>query len=325
MTLEFNHLTEAARRIGHLTVRTPLLEHPELNDLAGARVLLKLENLQRTGSFKFRGACNRLLQLSSRERQSGVVAWSSGNHAQGIAAAARLLGIQASIVMPKTAASVKCRNTLALGAKIHFYDPETEDREVMGRSLAEALGAVLVPSYDDYAVMAGQGTVGTELFAQSSDSGLQLDQLLVPCGGGGLLAGVATAAAAMSPATRVFSVEPAGLDDHARSFVSGRRESNLSGAASICDALLAPSPGRLTFPINRKLVAGGLCVSEDEVRRAMHFAWSRMKLLLEPGGAVALAAAMHQLPKNSAARQVGVLLSGGNTDMDSFFALTETS
>ena len=322
MALEFGDLLDATRRIGKLATRTPLLEHPDLNELTGARVLLKLENLQSTGSFKFRGACNRLQQMTEPERRLGVVAWSSGNHAQGIAAAARLLGMPATVVMPTSVPDIKRRNTLAYGASVRLYDPLTESREAIARSLASELGAVLVPSYDDEAVMAGQGTCGYELFMQAEALRLPLDQVLVPCGGGGLLAGMATALATLSPGTRVFSVEPEGLDDHRRSFETGRRQFNSRDAASICDALLAPCPGELTFPVTSRLVQGGLTVSDEQVRAAMRFAWSRLKLVVEPGGAVALAAAMHHL-SGAEGRCVAVVVSGGNVDADQFFKLIQ--
>jgi threonine dehydratase len=303
----------AARRIDGIAVRTPLLRHPALDTLANGPVLLKLENLQREGSFKFRGAYNRLAQLTEAERAAGVVAWSSGNHAQGVAAAARLLGIRAVIVMPTDAPAVKTANTRALGAEIVLYDRVRESREEIARELARQLGAVLVPSYDDAHVVAGQGTVGLEIADQAHAAGLALDRALVCCGGGGLIAGTAIALADAFPGIRVWSVEPNGYDDTARSLAAGRPLANVAGTVSICDALLAPEPGAVTFPLNRTLLAGGLAVSDGEVRAAVRFAFERLRLVVEPGGAVALAALLAgRVPLGSGA--IAVVISGGNID-----------
>jgi threonine dehydratase len=295
---------------GH-AVRTPLLEVPALNAAAGGRVLVKCENLQREGSFKYRGAFNRLVQIAPAERARGVVAWSSGNHAQGVAAAARDLGMPAAIVMPSDAPAVKMDNTRALGAEVVPYDRRRESREDIARRLCAERGAVLVPSFDDVDVIAGQGTAGLEIVEQAC--GTPLDQVLVCCGGGGLVAGIALAVKATSADTAVYAVEPAGYDDHARSLVSGRREKADTSRESLCDALLAPSPGEITFAINQRLLQGGLVVSDDEVRAAMRFAFLKLKLVVEPGGAVALAALLAgKLP--TAQRTTVVVLSGGNVD-----------
>jgi threonine dehydratase len=281
----------------------------------GGRVALKLENLQHTGSFKFRGAYNRLAQLDAAERAAGVVAFSSGNHAQGVAAAARLLGIPATIVMPSDAPRIKLANTLALGAEVISYDRERESREDIAARLAAERGAVLVPSFDDPDIIAGQGTVGLELAEQAAECGLRLDDVIVCASGGGLVAGIALAVHALSPATRIWTAEPEGHDDHRRSLAAGRREANPPGTRSICDALLAPQPGVLTFEINRRLLAGGVAVSDDEVRAAIAYAARTLKLVVEPGGAVALAAVLAgRLP--AAGRTVGVVISGGNIDDD---------
>jgi threonine dehydratase len=310
----------AAGRIAGIAHATPLIESSDLNEAVGGRVLVKPECLQRTGSFKFRGAYNRLSQLNGDERKHGVVAWSSGNHAQGIAAAAQILGVPAVIVMPKDAPKVKVENTLNYGAEIIPYDRYTQSREDIGRALAKERGAVLVPSYDDPDIIAGQGTTGLEIAQQAADLNCTLDSLLVCCGGGGLIAGVATAFETLSPQTDVFAVEPAGFDDHARSLISGKRETNDSDARSVCDALLAPEPGEMTFSINKELLAGGLVVTDEEVQEAIRFAFTRMKLVVEPGGAVALAAVL--MGKCEVRDKVtGVVISGGNVSPD-FFATT---
>jgi len=303
----------AALLIAGKVVRTPLLEFPSLNERAGRRVLVKFEGAQYTGSFKFRGAYNRLARLTGEERAAGVVAWSSGNHAQGVAAAARLLGIGASIVMPSDAPAIKVRNTRAFGAEIIFYDRATESREDIATALSDERGAVLVPSYDDPFVMAGQGTIGLELVEQSRQAGAELSQVLVACGGGGLVAGIATAMKDALPDLQMFSVEPCAFDDTARSLDSGRRETVATGAASICDALLAPTPGRLTFPVNRRLLSGGLSVSDDEVKATMRYGFEELKLVMEPGGAVALAALLHGSAPMSDL-PVAVVVSGSNVD-----------
>jgi threonine dehydratase len=305
-------LAAAARLAGHAR-RTPLLAGTPLDGSTGGRILLKLETLQHTGSFKFRGAYNRLSRIPAERRAAGVVAFSSGNHAQGVAAAARLLGIPATIVMPADAPRVKMRNTLALGAEVVEYDRLRESREAIAARLAAQRGAALVPSFDDPDIIAGQGTVGLEIAEQAAAAGATLDDVVVCTSGGGLVAGVGLAIRASSPATRVWSAEPAGHDDHRRSLASGRRESNAPGTRSICDALLAPEPGVLTFEINRRLLAGGLAVSDDEVRAAIAYAARTLKLVVEPGGAVALAAVMAGRI-DARDRNIAIVLSGGNID-----------
>ncbi len=309
----FDDVAAAAERLaGHATL-TPVLENATLNEATGARVLLKPECLQRSGSFKFRGAFNRLSKLDAGERAAGVVAYSSGNHAQGVAAAAQLLGVAATIVMPHDAPRIKLDNTLAYGAEVIGFDRLSESREEIAARVAAERGAVLVPSYDDVDIIAGQGTCGLELARQATELGVTLDVLLVCCGGGGLIAGIATAFAEESPATAIYSVEPAAFDDTARSLAAGRRLENPADARSICDALLAPTPGEITFAINQRLLQGGLSVSDEEVRRAMRFAFARLKLVVEPGGAVALAAVLTE-KLELAGRNVGVVISGGNVD-----------
>ena len=309
----FADVREAAARLAGHARRTPLLAATPLDERTGGRILLKLETLQHTGSFKFRGAYNRLARLDPAQRAAGVVAFSSGNHAQGVAAAARLLGIRATIVMPADAPRVKLRNTLALGAEVVEYDRLGESREAIAARLAHERGAVVVPSFDDPDIIAGQGTVGLELAEQAAELGVVLDDVVVCTSGGGLVAGTALALEALSPATRVWTAEPEGHDDHRRSLAAGRRVANPSGTRSFCDALLAPEPGLLTFEINRRLLAGGLAASDEEVRAAIACAARTLKLVVEPGGAVALAAVLAGRLETRG-RTVAVVLSGGNVD-----------
>jgi len=309
----FDDVQAAANRMaGHARV-TPLLAETPLDTQMGGRILLKLETLQHTGSFKFRGAYNRLAQLDASERRAGVVAFSSGNHAQGVAAAARLLGIPATIVMPTDAPRVKMRNTRALGAQVVEYDRLRESREEIAARIARDNGGVLVPSFDDPDIIAGQGTTGLEIVQQAQERGLVLDDVVVCCSGGGLVAGTALAVKALAPESRVWSAEPAAFDDHRRSLSAGERLRNAPGGHSICDALLAPMPGVLTFEINRRLLAGGLAVTDDEVRDAIAYAARVLKLIVEPGGAVALASVMSG-KLDARGRTVAVVLSGGNID-----------
>jgi len=309
----FEDVRAAAARIAGHARCTPLLHGTPLDETTGGRILLKLETLQHTGSFKFRGAYNRLSQLDAAERAAGVVAFSSGNHAQGVAAAARLLGIPATIVMPADAPAVKMRNTLALGAEVVRYDRLRESREEIAARLASERGAVLVPSFDDPDIIAGQGTVGLEIAEQAAEAGFVVDEVVVCTSGGGLVAGTALAIRALAPAARIWSAEPDGHDDHRRSLASGRRESNAPGTRSFCDALLAPQPGELTFAINRRLLAGGLAVTDAQVRGAIALAARTLKLVVEPGGAVALAAVLAGRLE-ARGRTVAVVLSGGNID-----------
>jgi threonine dehydratase len=305
----------AAERLAGVAVHTPLLRSDRLDERTGGRILLKPEMLQRTGSFKIRGAYNRLKQLvEAGEDRGGVVAFSSGNHAQGVAAAAWLLGMKAAIVMPSDAPALKIENTRRLGGEPVLYDRWTEDREAICARLAAERGATVVPSFDDAGVIAGQGTVGLEIAADARALGLDLDAVYVPASGGGLAAGIGLA---LDPATELYTVEPAALDDHARSLAAGERAANDPAARSICDALLAPMPGRMTFALNRKRLAGGLTASDDEVLQAMAFGFEVLKLVIEPGGAVALAALLAGRI-DAKGRTVGIVLSGGNVSPDLF-------
>jgi len=309
----------AAARLRGVAVRTPLLESEALNERAGGRVLMKAECLQRTGSFKFRGAYNTISQVAAR----AVVAYSSGNHAQGVAAAAKLLGKTATIVMPADAPGIKIENTRAYGAEVRLYDRARESREAIGAKIAAQTGAALIRPYDDPRIIAGQGTAGLEIVEQATARGLNLEVALVPCGGGGLIAGCALALTSAFSGIAVYAVEPDGLDDTRRSLIAGERVANAPGATSICDALLLPMPGELTFELNRRLLAGGLTVSDDEVRRALAFAFRYLKLVVEPGGAVALAAALAgKLALDG--RIAALVLSGGNVDPALFAGATTT-
>ncbi len=313
MNPDIRDIRDAAARLEDVAIRTPLITSSVLDDRAGGRVFLKAECLQRTGSFKIRGAYNLMSRLTDEERRRGVVAWSSGNHAQGVACAGSLLGIAAAIVMPHDAPAAKREATERYGGEIIAYDRYSGDREAIARSIAAERNAVLVPSYDHPLIIAGQGTVGLEIAAQAEAAGAELDQLLVCCGGGGLTAGCALAFEASMPGTSVYTVEPAAFDDTARSLSSGARETAAPDARSICDALQATTPGELTFPINRRLVRAGLTVTDDQVRDAMRFAFRELKLVLEAGGAVALAAVLSGRVR-TAGRSTAVVLSGGNVD-----------
>ncbi len=304
---------EAAARLHRRIVRTPLLENTDLNARAGTRVFLKVETLQHTGSFKARGAFNRLLQMRADEHKRGVVAFSSGNHAQGVAFAARALSMPAVIVMPADAPAIKIEGTRALGAEIVLYDRARESREAIAARIAATRGAVLVPSYDDRAIIAGQGTLGLEAADDLARAGIAPDIVLAPVSGGGLIAGVSLAVHAPFPRAAIFAVEPEGFDDHARSLASGAIQPNAAASGSLCDALLAAQPGDLTFAINWAHLAGGLSVSDAEALEAVVFAARTLKLVVEPGGAVALAAVLNgKVPVRG--RNVLAVLSGGNID-----------
>lgn len=304
----------AAARLKGRALLTPLLEYPLISERLGFRLLVKAETLQITGSFKFRGASNRLLAARAADPAlKAVVAFSSGNHAQGVAAAARLLGLRATIVMPADAPRIKVDNTRALGAEVVPYDRRGEDREAIARAIAEREGGLIVPPYDDPHVIAGQGTVGLEICQQAAALGVVPDVVMAPCSGGGLIAGIALAVKARHPGAAIHAAEPEGYDDLRRSLAAGTRLGNASAAPSICDALMAERPGRLTFPIHQRLLAGAFAVSEDAVLDAMNLALRHLKLVVEPGGAAALAAALGQRAA-LAGRNVVVVCSGGNAD-----------
>ena len=316
-TATFADVKAAARRLEGITVRTPLLENARVNARLGGRLFIKAECLQRTGSFKLRGAYNFLASMSEADRKKGVVGWSSGNHAQGLAEAARLIGMKATVVMPADAPALKVANTRASGAEIVLYDRVKDSREQIGMDIARRTGATVVPPYDHPWILTGQGTAGLEIVEQAREAGVTLDAVAAPCSGGGLSTGIALAVKGLSPATSVHAGEPAGFDDLARSLVAGTKQKNARLSGSICDALLAPEPGDVTFPLARQLLGPGLVVSDDEVLDAMETAFREFKLVVEPGGAVALAAALTgKLPVKD--RAVAVVCSGGNVDHETF-------
>ncbi|MCV0415162.1 MAG: threonine/serine dehydratase [Brevundimonas sp.] len=314
----YEGVLDAARRIEGVAVRTPLVESPALNERIGGRVLMKAETLQRAGAFKFRGAYNRISRLDQDERRRGVVAFSSGNHAQGVAAAARLVGTPAIIVMPADSPAVKVEGVRSFGGEVRFYDRWSESREAIGAGIAAQRGSVLVPPFDDPFVIEGQGTTALELLDQADGT---IDQLLCGASGGGLMAGINLVMAERSPQTDVVVVEPEAFDDTARSLAAGERVGHPQGPPSICDALMAPMPGELTFPINRRC-AGALTVSDAEVAEAVAFAFRHLKLVVEPGGAVSLAALLAGKIE-AKDRVTAVVLSGGNVDPGLFAAIIE--
>ena len=315
MLPDFKDIEKAARRIEGFAVVTPVIESPKLNAITGGRVLIKAECLQRTGSFKFRGAWNMISKLDAKKAKGGVVAYSSGNHAQGVAAAAQIKGLPALIVMPADTPLIKQENTRSYGAEVVTYDRATESREAIAARYVKERHAVLVPPFEHADIIAGQGTAGLELAEEAAARGVALDAVLVCCSGGGLTAGVALAMEALQPQARVHSVEPAGFDDYARSLSSGAIEKNSRLSGSICDALMSPSPGEMTFAINSRLLGEGLAVSDAEAAAAVRFAFEVLKLVLEPGGAVALAAVLSGKIETQG-KAIGVIASGGNCDPD---------
>ncbi len=311
----FADVEDAARKLQGVAVRTPLLRSDALDAAAGGKVFVKAECLQRTGSFKIRGAYNRLVRLTEAERPRGVVAFSSGNHAQGVAASAQMLGVPAVIVMPSDAPRMKVEATRGYGAEIVLYDRFTQSREAIAARIGQERAAVVVPSYDDFDVMAGQGTVGLEAAAQLEEAGARANVLICPASGGGLMAGIGLVFEALSPETRLYTAEPAGYDDHRRSLEAGRRIALEPAGPSLCDALLAPQPGELTFAVNGPRLAGGYAVTDEEALSAMAFAFRHLKIVLEPGGAAALAAVLSGRAELEG-RTAVVIASGGNVDAE---------
>jgi threonine dehydratase len=309
----FSDILAARQRLAGLASRTPLIEHPALNALVGGRVLLKAENLQRVGAFKFRGAYNKVSQVDKAAFPGGVVACSSGNHAQGVAAAATLMGLKSAIVMPADAPRLKIERTRAFGAEVVPYDRVKEDRDAIARELCAARRAAYVHPFDDIDVIAGQGTAGLEMMEQAEAVGAVPDIVLVGVSGGGLISGISIAVKEKSPSTVIYSVEPAGFDDLARSLASGKHERNAAMSGSICDALLAVTPGDITFEVAKRNLAGGLSVTDEEAKTAVRYAFQELKLVVEPGGAVSLAAILTgKIPVRG--KTVAAVLSGGNID-----------
>jgi len=317
VSVTLNDIQRAYQRIEGKIARTPLLNSPRLDAIADRKLWIKSEPLQVTGSFKFRGACSAISALSNDALKRGVVAYSSGNHAQGVALAAKVFGTQATIIMPHDAPANKVANTKAYGATVVHYERGVESREAIGERLAQAHGLHLIKPYDDANVIAGQGTVGLELAEQMSEAGARAKALLCCCGGGGLSSGIAVALAGLRPEITVHTAEPQGFDDTARSLALGERISNPTEQGSICDAIVTPTPGELTFPLLQKHAGSGFAVSDDSVLAAMKTAFDTLKVVVEPGGAVALAAALdpQNLPDE---KELIVILSGGNVDQALF-------
>jgi threonine dehydratase len=310
----------AAQKLASVAIRTPLVNSPVLDARLGARVFLKAETLQRTGSFKFRGAYNKISSIPQNKKANGVVAYSSGNHAQGVAHAAALCNMPAVIVMPSNAPKAKRERTAALGAEVVLYDRDTEDRAAIARDIAQTRGAVLVPPFDDPFVIAGQGTAGREICEDLEKLGLKPDVAVVGASGGGLIAGIALAMKARVPGVKFYSAEPEGFDDTMRSFKSGQREVNPRMSGTICDALMTSTPGVITWEINRRLVGEGVSASDEEVGRAVAFAFRELKLVVEPGGAIGLAALLAG-KLDVKGKVVVAVLSGGNVDAELFHRL----
>lgn len=310
----YKDVVSAQARIKDRIVQTPVLRSDALDQISGARLLIKAECLQETGSFKLRGATNRLLQIPEAQRPNGVVAFSSGNHAQGIARAARLLEMPALIVMPSDAPEVKIEGVQSDGADVHLYDRNRENREAIAARIAEERGAVVVPSFDDPMIIAGQGTCGLEFAKQVSARGGVLDHLICCTGGGGLITGIALALSKASPKTKIWTAEPDGHDDWLRSLEAGEIRSNEPGTRSECDAILTPQPGKHTWAIGSKLLTGGCVVTDQHAFEAVRLAFRHLKIVLEPGGAVALASALFRLPEEARGKTVGVVLTGANVD-----------
>ncbi|OWV66480.1 threonine ammonia-lyase [Rhizobium sp. R339] len=310
-----------ARLRGHAR-RTPLLSSPFLNEIAGRRLLVKAECLQHSGSFKFRGGWSAVSGLDPAVRARGVIAFSSGNHAQGVALAAKLHGVPSVIIMPSDAPKLKIANTRAFGADVVLYDRANEDRDEIGARLSAERGLTLIRPFDEPLVIAGQGTTGLEISEQAEEEGIREAEVLVPCGGGGLTSGIALALEASAPGFRVRPCEPQDFDDTARSLASGRIERNASMSGSICDAIITPQPGNITFPILKRLAGAGIVVTEEEVLRAMALAFVRLKIVVEPGGAVALAAALFHGDALDGDNIVAVT-SGGNVDAHIFAVALE--
>jgi threonine dehydratase len=315
--IELADVEAAAKRLDGVAHRTPVITSRTLDDRVGAEVHLKAENLQRIGAFKFRGAYNKVAQVDKAAFPGGVVACSSGNHAQGVAAAATLMGLRSAIVMPADAPRLKIERTRAFGAEVVAYDRVKEDRDAIARELCASRRAALVHPFDDIDVIAGQGTAGLEMMEQAEAIDATPDIVLVGASGGGLISGVSIAVKEKSPSTVIYSVEPAGFDDLARSLESGAHERNAALSGSICDALLAVTPGELTFEVAKRNLAGGLSVTDEEAKSAVRYAFEELKLVVEPGGAVSLAAILAgKLPLQG--KTVAAVLSGGNIDPSLF-------
>ncbi|MCC3305054.1 threonine/serine dehydratase [Sneathiella sp. HT1-7] len=312
-TPSYQSVRDAAEHLRGIVVRTPLLESKALNERLGARLFLKCETLQHTGSFKFRGAYNTLSRLSSAQKLAGVIAYSSGNHAQGVALSAKMLNIPATILMPEDSPTIKLNNTRSYGAKVITYDRYHQSREEIGEKIAKDNNLTLIKPYDNYFVISGQGTTGVEIAEQLKEQNTQADICAAPAGGGGLIAGTSLALRELSPRTNIYAAEPENFDDTSRSLSAGKRVQNDAGNHSICDAIVTPMPGDITFGINKRTLSGGLVVTDDETRAAMRTAFHYFKCVIEPGGAVALAAFLEG-KIDIQGKTVVAIASGGNVD-----------
>ena len=311
--MNIDMIRAAAKRLDGHARRTPLLTSPFIDEIAGRQVLVKPECLQHTGSFKFRGGWSAVSALDQAALDKGVFAFSSGNHAQGVAMAARAHGAKAVILMPSNAPAIKIANTKALGAEVVTYDRDTEDRDAIGEALARERGMTLIKPYDEPQVIAGQGTIGLEIAADAAAMGVTKADVAICCGGGGLTSGIALALAADAPDMKTRPCEPEGFDDVTRSLAAGEMLRNAQTDGSICDAIVTPQPGFITFPIMQKLCGAGIVVTEDECLRAMAIAFLRLKIVIEPGGAAGLAAALFH-PDAFTGDTVVAVVTGGNVD-----------
>jgi len=323
-TLTLDAVRDAADAMKGVVVRTPLLENPDVNEKLGGRLLIKAEHMQRTGAFKIRGAYYRLSRMNDAEKQCGAITYSSGNHAQGLALAARITGTTAMIIMPDDTPATKVESTRALGATIMHFNRDTDDvNEVIARLKAET-GRIVVPPSGDLRIHAGAATAAVELVEQAEAAKAKIDTVLVPCGGGGLTAAAAFVMSELSPGTKVYAAEPTLFDDTLRSLAAGERVMNPKGQRTICDAIMTPTPNEQTFEINRRLLAGGVTASDDEVRTAMRFVFENFKTVIEPGAAVGIAAILNGQAE-IAGKTVAVFTTGGNIDAERFCSLVNTT
>jgi len=314
---QYSDVEAAAGVISAEAVKTPLIQNNTLNEITGANVFIKPENLQRTGSFKFRGAYNAMAALSDEQREKGVLASSSGNHAQGIACAAKLFGCSSMILMPEDAPQIKVNRTKSHGAEVVFYDRASKDRDKLVQKIQEETGRILVHPFNNFHVIAGQGTVGKEIAETLTVQNIALDRMLVCTGGGGLTSGVALAIKHYFAEAKIHPVEPEGFDDYKRSLEAGEITGNEKTAGSICDAIMSPKPGAIGFEINRNLLSEGVVISDEEALKAVRFAYEELKLVVEPGGAAALAGLL-QMGKKWQGENIAVTISGGNVDAELF-------
>ena len=321
--MQIDEIFEADKRIKKKKRTTPLLNSPFLDEIADRQIFIKAECLQHTGSFKFRGAYSAISSIPIEKRKKGVIAYSSGNHAQGVAFAAKIHKIPATIIMPEDAPEIKINNTKDLGAEVILYDRLSENREKIGQKISEERLLSLIPPYDHNDVIAGQGTIGLEIASQAEQIGIGKADVLVCCGGGGLTSGIAVALSTLMPDFVTRPVEPEGFDDVVRSLKTGERQKNKKTSGGLCDAIITPTPGELTLPLMNKYCGGGIVVTDEQVMKAIALAFTRLRIVIEPGGAVALAAALFH-PKKCKNENVIAVVSGGNIDPEIFKKALET-